>query len=124
VNDESQVLGDSFPSCASSDTSHAFLWDNGYIVDLNTLVPPNSPLLIFYAYNINNRGEIAVNGIDAHGIEQAALLIPGRPAGARRSCDPNGGVRPQLLQPSKKAVAAAGRPRASPWPVPRTVRPS
>jgi probable HAF family extracellular repeat protein len=77
VNDEGQVVGDSTPSdCQNFNTSRAFLWEHGSIVDLNTLVPPKSPLYLLYAYTINNRGEIAVNGRDAHGIEQAALLIP------------------------------------------------
>jgi len=77
VNDEGQVVGDSSPSdCVYFTISRAFLWEQGSIVDLNTLVPPNAPLYLKYAYTINNRGEIAVNGIDANGIEQAALLIP------------------------------------------------
>jgi probable HAF family extracellular repeat protein len=77
VNDEVQVVGDSSPSdCVNFNTSRAFLWEHGSIVDLNTLIPPNSPLYLLYAYTINNRGEIAVNGRDAHSIEQAALLIP------------------------------------------------
>jgi probable HAF family extracellular repeat protein len=77
VNDLRQVVGDSSPSdCVNFDTSRAFLWEHGSIVDLNILVPPNSPLYLLYSYTINNQGEIAVNGRDAHGIEQAALLIP------------------------------------------------
>jgi probable HAF family extracellular repeat protein len=77
VNDEEQVVGDSSPGdCVHYDTSRGFLWEHGSIVDLNTVIPPNSPLYIIYAYTINNRGEIAVNGIDANGIEQAAVLIP------------------------------------------------
>ena len=77
LNDESQVVGDSSPSdCVNFNTSRGFLWEHGSIVDLNVLVPPNSPLYIIYAYTINHRGEIAVNGVDANGIEQAALLIP------------------------------------------------
>jgi len=77
VNDEEQVVGDSSPTdCANYDTSRGFLWEHGSIVDLNTVIPPNSPLYIVYAYTINRRGEIAVNGIDANGIEQAAVLIP------------------------------------------------
>lgn len=75
VNDESQVVGDSSPNC-NFDFSRAFLWEQDSMVDLNTLVPPNSPLQLIYAYTINHRGEIAANGIDANGIEQAALLIP------------------------------------------------
>jgi probable HAF family extracellular repeat protein len=77
VNDLRQVVGDSSPSdCVNFDTSRAFLWEHGSIVDLNILVPPNSPLYLIYAYTINNSGEIAVNGIDALGVEQAAVLIP------------------------------------------------
>jgi probable HAF family extracellular repeat protein len=77
INDEDQVVGDSSPSdCVNYDTSRGFLWENGSIADLNTLIPPNSPLYVIYAYTINNRGEIAVNGIDANGIEQAAVLVP------------------------------------------------
>jgi probable HAF family extracellular repeat protein len=77
VNDGEQVVGDSSPSdCANFNTSRGFLWENGSITDLNTLIPPTSPLYVIYAYTINNRGEIAVNGIDGNGIEQAAVLIP------------------------------------------------
>jgi probable HAF family extracellular repeat protein len=77
VNDKGQVVGDSSPSdCVMFNTSRAFLWEHGSIVDLNMLIPPKSPLYLLYGYTINNRGEIAVNGRDARGIEQAALLIP------------------------------------------------
>jgi probable HAF family extracellular repeat protein len=75
VNDENQVVGDSSPNC-NFDFSRAFLWEHGSMIDLNALVPPTSPLQLIYAYTINHRGEIAVNGIDANGIEQAALLVP------------------------------------------------
>jgi len=77
INDEGQVVGNSSPSdCVHFDTSRGFLWEHGSIADLNILIPPNSPLYIVYAYTINRRGEIAVNGIDTNGIEQAAVLIP------------------------------------------------
>jgi probable HAF family extracellular repeat protein len=77
INDSGQVVGNSSPSdCVSFDTSRGFIWENGSIADLNALVPASSPLYLIYAYTINNRGEIAVNGIDGNGIEQAALLIP------------------------------------------------
>jgi probable HAF family extracellular repeat protein len=77
VNNKGQVVGDSSPSdCVSFNTSRAFLWENGSIADLNSLIPPNSPLHLQWAYSINERGEIAVNGFDAKNIEQAAVLIP------------------------------------------------
>jgi len=46
------------------------------MVDLDALLSLDSPLHLVYAYSINRRGEIAVNGIDANGNEQAALLVP------------------------------------------------
>jgi probable HAF family extracellular repeat protein len=76
INDRNQVVGDSLPSCDNSDVSRGFLWENGSMADLNALVPPDSPLYIIYAYTINQKGEIAINGIDANSVEQAALLVP------------------------------------------------
>lgn len=77
INSREQVVGDSLPTdCSGNGDSRAFLWENGSMVDLNNLIPPNSPLYLVYAYAINERGEIAVNGNPANGPEQAALLIP------------------------------------------------
>lgn len=56
--------------------SRPFLWENDQIVDLNSLIPPNSPLKLVYAFAINDRGEIPGNGIDASGNVRAFLLIP------------------------------------------------
>ena len=76
INDKTQVVGISSPACGHFDISRAFLWEDGSLVDLNTLIPPNSPLYLDYAYTINNRGEIAGNGLDAAGISHAFVLIP------------------------------------------------
>ena len=48
----------------------------GPVVDLNTLVPPNSGLQLYEADQINDRGEIAAQGVDASGNYHAVLLIP------------------------------------------------
>ena len=77
LNEKGQVVGDSTPSdCVQFDTSRPFLWENGSMADLNALIPANSPLSLVWAYSINERGEIAVNGFDVNGFEQGALLIP------------------------------------------------
>lgn len=52
LNDRGQVIGVSFPS------SHAFIWQNGVMTDLNTLIPPDSPLSLISTGDINDRGEI------------------------------------------------------------------
>ena len=52
INDRNQVVGVSFPS------SHAFIWQNGAMVDLNTLVASKSDLLLLAAQDINDSGVI------------------------------------------------------------------
>jgi probable HAF family extracellular repeat protein len=76
INDKTQIVGISSPACGHFDISRPFLWENGSLVDLNTLIPPNSPLHLQYAYSINNRGEIAGDGSDADGVTHAFVLIP------------------------------------------------
>ena len=49
-------------SC-DGNTWHAFLWEKGSIVDLNTRIPSNSSLQLVYAVGINDQGEIAGNGV-------------------------------------------------------------
>jgi probable HAF family extracellular repeat protein len=77
LNDESQVVGLSSPSdCVYFDVSRPFLWERGSMVDLNSLIPKNSPLQLVYAFTINHRGEIAGNGLDASSKLHSFLLIP------------------------------------------------
>lgn len=41
----------------------AFLWENGSLIDLNAQIPPNSPLQLVVAFDINDRGEIGGIGV-------------------------------------------------------------
>jgi hypothetical protein len=52
------------------------LWENGQIVDLNTLLAPGSGLTLYWALYINDRGEIAAFRADSHGNNHDVLLIP------------------------------------------------
>ena len=79
INAHRQVVGDSLSlaSClGNTESTHAFLWENGSIVDLDTLIPPGSPLHLVHPGTINVQGEIAGNGLDANGNNHAFLLIP------------------------------------------------
>jgi probable HAF family extracellular repeat protein len=77
INNSTQIVGDSTSAkdCGHFDHSHPFLWEKGSIVNLNALIP-QGVLHLVYAYAINDRGEIAANGVDANGDQHAALLIP------------------------------------------------
>jgi probable HAF family extracellular repeat protein len=81
INARGQVVGTSgfqqdLSGCNSGNTSRAFLWEDGAMVDLNTLIPADSPLYLTSPITINDLGEIAGIGVDANGDEHAFLLIP------------------------------------------------
>lgn len=76
INANLQVVGGSSPTCEFDDAARAFLWEDGSLFDLNSLVPPASALYLQLTYAINDRGEIAGTGVDASGNEHAFLLIP------------------------------------------------
>jgi probable HAF family extracellular repeat protein len=55
INDLGQVVGESF----TTSSARAFIWQNGTMTDLNTLIPPSAGLYLFYANDINDSGAIA-----------------------------------------------------------------
>lgn len=75
INSQTQVVGGSKPTC-TSESDRAFLWEEGAIYDLNTLIPPNSPLYLCCVGSINDRGEMGGYGVDANANQHAFLLIP------------------------------------------------
>ncbi|MBV9271715.1 MAG: hypothetical protein JO165_11505 [Candidatus Eremiobacteraeota bacterium] len=56
LNDFDQVVGVS--ANANTGAARAFIWENGRTMDLNCFVPPNSPLHLLVANDINDRGVI------------------------------------------------------------------
>jgi probable HAF family extracellular repeat protein len=57
INNRGQVVGNDFDP--SFNWSHGFIWQNGVMTDLNTLIPADSNLFIISASNINERGQIS-----------------------------------------------------------------
>ncbi|WP_158751651.1 hypothetical protein [Acidobacterium sp. S8] len=57
INNRGQVVGNTFDS--KHDWSHGFIWQDGVMTDLNTLISGDSNLFIISASNINERGQIS-----------------------------------------------------------------
>ncbi|MGO9124475.1 MAG: hypothetical protein ACLP6G_06255 [Terriglobales bacterium] len=60
INDNGQVVGFSFPGPLGS--GRAFLWQNGVMTDLNTLIPKDSPWYLLQGLSINDAGQIVGYG--------------------------------------------------------------
>jgi probable HAF family extracellular repeat protein len=57
INNPGQVVG--FSQDMNGNNTVAFLWQDGVMTDLNTLLPPDSPWFFIEALGINDRGQIA-----------------------------------------------------------------
>jgi probable HAF family extracellular repeat protein len=106
INSRAQVVGDSFTCDASYFT--VYLWEKGSMVDVNTLIPPNSALHLIHASAINDRGEIAGVGTLANGEVHAFVLIPNykNKAGSRIGTT-QGATVPRKVTPAEVAVFRA-----------------
>ena len=63
INLTGQIVGASGTCAPYYESLHAFLWENGTIYDLNTLIPPGSGLSLTDVFDINNFGEITGQGL-------------------------------------------------------------
>ncbi len=68
INESSQIVGFSEIGYVErpwgyDNIDHAFLYDNGVMTDLNTLIPQNSGWELMEAFDINNNGQIVGYGV-------------------------------------------------------------
>jgi probable HAF family extracellular repeat protein len=70
-NNEGQVVGGEWN--ANFYWSHAFIWQNGVMTDLNTQFPASSNLFATFAAKINNRGQIGGMAIVCSGPHQGEM---------------------------------------------------
>jgi probable HAF family extracellular repeat protein len=75
ANDQGEVVGFSFDNTGAP---RAFLRRNGVMLDLNSLLPANSPIYALGAGLINSNGEIAGFGATSNGEIHAYLATPCR----------------------------------------------
>ncbi len=73
INSLGQVVG---TAALADNRDHAFLYSDGMMTDLNTLIAPASGLTLTYANAINNAGWIVGFGENSVGEERAYLLVP------------------------------------------------
>jgi len=83
INDKKQVVG----ALKTGQISHAFVWANGQMQDLNNLVAANSGWVLQEAHAINNKGQIVGFGT-INGQTRAFLLKPS----AYHWANPSGGA--------------------------------
>jgi probable HAF family extracellular repeat protein len=78
INSRDQIVGASY-DCEKF-TSHAALWENNELVDLNTLIPSDSGVMLTSAGWINEDGVIAAQAVltagSNSGASRAVILIP------------------------------------------------
>jgi len=79
INNNAQVVG---ASCDDMGNCRAFLWQNKTMMDLNALVPANSPLYLAFALVINDAGEIAGQAMEKSTGEMHAFVATPIPAAA------------------------------------------
>jgi probable HAF family extracellular repeat protein len=77
LNERGQIVGDAGVGFIFYSPDRALLWQNGEMIDLNTLIPPGSGYNLIKAFDVNARGEIVVCAVQlSTGNIHAALLKP------------------------------------------------
>jgi probable HAF family extracellular repeat protein len=94
INNNGQVVG---ASCDDMGNCRAFLSQNKAMMDLNALVPANSPLYLAFAFVINDAGEIAGQAIETSTGEMHAFVATPIPAAA--AAGDLGPASPDLSRP-------------------------
>ena len=59
INNNGVIVG----SASTANRNHAFIYRNGTMLDLNSLIPANSGVEIIEAWGINDAGQIAASGV-------------------------------------------------------------
>jgi probable HAF family extracellular repeat protein len=104
MNNRGEIVGASVsaPGPATGDP-RAFLWKQGSMMDLNDLVPADSPLYLLTAFGINDEGDIVGFGVtdegDIHG-----FLATRSDGGFGDAAVSKNRVRPALSEDARKIV--------------------
>jgi probable HAF family extracellular repeat protein len=115
INNLGQVVG---YSCDVNFNCRAVLWENGSIVDLNTLIPADSNLVLNYAATIDDLGIIAGYAVDPNtGTDPAFVLYPnfgGFRQAPRRESTPRVAMSDRMRTQLQQRLKARGTQRTGP----------
>ncbi len=110
INARGQVVG---LSCDKNFNCRAFLWDHGVMMDLNSLIPPGSPLYLTQGSGINDRGEIAgTSFLKSNPNEAPAFLAIPAPAAQIAGDSARKITLPETVRASLQRRLRLGRPTA------------
>src|SRR5579884_138755 len=119
INDRGQIVGYSSTASAPEFETDAFLYDNGSMIDLNSLLPAGSDFArLALASAINDRGQIVGYGITTGGQAHAFLLTPLSSESGAQPVSPSGDSR------SLAGAAIVGSGSASSGPTSAQAQPS
>jgi probable HAF family extracellular repeat protein len=96
------VVGFSQDSAGDFNSTVAFVWQNGIMTDLNTLIPANSPVFLVEALGINNRGQITGYMLDIpSGEVHGFLATPLEDSGSAPVAQAGSREAPRVVLPEK-----------------------
>jgi len=102
INDAGDVVGVSLDAMFNP---RAYLWKNGAMTDLNTLIPAGSPLSLLTACSINSREEIVGFAVDSKGNIHGYMATPSDGLSSNAT---NAVVTPLSLTTSQSSVVLDG----------------
>jgi probable HAF family extracellular repeat protein len=118
INNAGDVVGSAQVSTAVNRIWHAFIYRNGVMIDLNTLLPSQSGWTLNTAYGINDTGQIVGEGT-YNGQIRPFLLTPDAPPASAMpttttlTVTENAGIFGLQLNLTASVTAAAGTPAGS-----------
>jgi probable HAF family extracellular repeat protein len=102
INDAGDVTGSSLDA---NFNLRAYLWHNGVMTDLNTLIPANSPLHLLLACSINSSGQIIGLAVTSSGELHGYLATPSDDPSSNST---DAAVTPLSLTTSESSVVLDG----------------
>jgi probable HAF family extracellular repeat protein len=110
MNNNNEVVGASVSAPGpATGNPRAFLWQQGVMTDLNTLIPADSPLYLLTAFGINDAGVIVGFGATSTGDLHGFVATPATPSGSEALLV-RGPARPVLSESARKTFLRVWRP--------------